>query len=194
MVADPRGVQRRIGQDLGVQPEFDAAEEADSRSRFLAVLLEATGLRTLVLGISGGVDSATPLAGLTKRRVRALAEHLGVPARIVTKTPRADLESRRPQLPDEDVLGLRYAEIDDLPRGAVGPPRGSRPDHPPLRRHRTRARRPDRSAAVTNPASGALPGPAAEPTARPLADPRLFQGLGGPAHRSWRPARALRGV
>lgn len=38
----------------------------------------------------GGVD-ANPLAGLTKRRVRRLAQHLGVPERITTKTPTADL-------------------------------------------------------------------------------------------------------
>ena len=57
---------------------------------------------------------ANPLAGLTKRRVRRLAQHLGVPERIVTKTPTADLESLRPQLPDEEVLGLSYDEIDDF--------------------------------------------------------------------------------
>lgn len=64
----------------------------------------------------GGVD-ANPLAGLTKRQVRALAEHLGVPARIVTKAPTADLESLRPQVPDEEVLGLSHAEIDDFLEG-----------------------------------------------------------------------------
>ena len=237
-----RDAQRRIGQELGVLPDFDAAHEADRRSQFLADLLAASGLRTLVIGISGGVDSATvgmlcrravrrrppgsaalaavrlpygrqhddadcgpvldaiepdhlftvdiqpasdaalagltaaglrfpsadsadhalgnikarqrmiaqygiaaaldglvigtdhaaeavtgfftkfgdggvdanPLAGLTKRRVRRLAHHLGVPENIVNKTPTADLESLRPQLPDEEVLGLSYDEIDDF--------------------------------------------------------------------------------
>ena len=32
-------------------------------------------------------------------------------------TPTADLESLRPQLPDEEVLGPRYDEIDDFPEG-----------------------------------------------------------------------------
>ena len=242
--------QGRIGRELGVRSRFDAAEEADRRSRFLADLLATTELRTLVLGISGGVDSAAvgmlcrqavrrsaagsaafvavrlpygtqhdeadarlvleavepdevltvdigpasdaalgslttaglrfrspdeedralgnikarlrmveqyavaaaldglvigtdhaaeavtgfftkfgdggvdanPLAGLTKRRVRALAEHLGVPEHIVLKAPTADLESRRPMVPDEDVLGLTYAEIDDFLEGRPVPP------------------------------------------------------------------------
>lgn len=64
----------------------------------------------------GGVD-AHPLAGLTKRRVRALGAHLGLPDSIVSKTPTADLESLRPQVPDEDVLGVTYDEIDDYLEG-----------------------------------------------------------------------------
>lgn len=242
MTDGTRDVQRRIAQELGVLSDFDPAHEADRRTQFLVDLLVASDLRTMVLGISGGVDSATvgmlcrravrrrpagsaalvavrlpygrqhddadcgpvldaiepdhlftvdirtasdaalagltaaglrfpsaerqdhalgnikarqrmiaqygiaaaldglvigtdhaaeavtgfftkfgdggvdanPLAGLTKRQVRRLARHLGVPERIVTKTPTADLESLRPQLPDEEVLGLSYDEIDDF--------------------------------------------------------------------------------
>ncbi|WP_409333187.1 ammonia-dependent NAD(+) synthetase [Trujillonella humicola] len=242
---DARDEQQRIAHELGVPSDFDPAHEEDRRSRFLADLLAASGLRTLIVGVSGGVDSATvgmlcrravsrlpagsaalvavrlpygrqhdeadcrlvldaiepehlftvdiqpasdaalagltaaglhfasadradhalgnikarqrmtaqygiaaaldglvigtdhaaealtgfftkfgdggvdanPLAGLTKRRVRRLARHLGVPDRIITKTPTADLESLRPQLPDEEVLGLSYDEIDDFLEG-----------------------------------------------------------------------------
>lgn len=64
----------------------------------------------------GGAD-VLPLAGLTKRRVRALARHLGVPQRLVEKTPTADLETLRPQRPDEDAYGVRYEEIDDFLEG-----------------------------------------------------------------------------
>ena len=46
-----------------------------------------------------------------------LTKHLGVPERIVTHPPTADLESLRPQLPDEEVLGLGYDEIDDFLEG-----------------------------------------------------------------------------
>lgn len=64
----------------------------------------------------GGAD-VLPLAGLTKRRVRALARHLGVPQRLVEKTPTADLETLRPQRPDEDAYGVSYEEIDDFLEG-----------------------------------------------------------------------------
>jgi NAD+ synthase len=64
----------------------------------------------------GGVD-VTPLTGLTKRRVRALGAHLGLPDRIVQKTPTADLESLRPQLADEDALGVTYEQIDNFLEG-----------------------------------------------------------------------------
>ncbi len=254
MTEGAREGQRRIARELGVLSDFDPAHEADRRIQFLSDLLVASGSRTLIVGISGGVDSATagmlcrravrrrppgsaalvavrlpygqqhddadcglvldamepdrlltvdiqpasdaalaglaaaglrfpsatgedqalgnikarqrmvaqyaiaaaleglvigtdhaaeavtgfftkfgdggvdanPLAGLTKRGVRRLAQHLGVPERIITKTPTADLESLRPQLPDEEVLGLSYEEIDDFLEGRpVRPETGS---------------------------------------------------------------------
>jgi NAD+ synthase len=64
-----------------------------------------------------GACDLTPLAGLTKRRVRAVAEFLGAEERIVGKVPTADLEDERPGLPDETALGLTYDEIDDFLEG-----------------------------------------------------------------------------
>lgn len=64
-----------------------------------------------------GACDVTPLAGLTKRRVRALAGHLGAPAEIVGKTPTADLEDDRPGLPDEIAYGCTYEDIDDYLEG-----------------------------------------------------------------------------
>ncbi|MFF9274596.1 ammonia-dependent NAD(+) synthetase [Streptomyces griseosporeus] len=240
-------VQQEIARDLQVAPLFDAAEEIERRVAFLAGQLTSTGLRSLVLGISGGVDSSTagrlcqlavervraagqeatfyamrlpygvqadeadaqralefirpdrvltvdvkpasdaaleavlaggttfrdahhqdfvhgnikarqrmiaqyavagahdglvvgtdhaaeavsgfftkfgdgaadvvPLTGLTKRRVRALAEALGAPAALVWKTPTADLETLDPGKPDEDALGVTYDDIDDFLEG-----------------------------------------------------------------------------
>ena len=64
----------------------------------------------------GAVD-VTPLAGLTKRRVRAVARALGAENAIVAKVPTADLESERPGLPDEQVFGVTYEQIDDFLEG-----------------------------------------------------------------------------
>lgn len=64
----------------------------------------------------GGAD-LLPLAGLTKRRVRALAVTLGAPQRLVVKTPTADLETLRPLHPDETAYGVTYEEIDDFLEG-----------------------------------------------------------------------------
>ncbi|HTR08429.1 MAG TPA: ammonia-dependent NAD(+) synthetase [Paraburkholderia sp.] len=64
----------------------------------------------------GGAD-VLPLAGLNKRRVRALARALGAPEALVEKTPTADLETLRPLHPDEDAYGIGYDEIDDFLEG-----------------------------------------------------------------------------
>jgi NAD+ synthase len=69
-----------------------------------------------------GACDVAPMSGLTKRRVRALAEALGAPAEIVGKVPTADLESERPGLPDEHVFGVTYDQIDDYLEGWDVPP------------------------------------------------------------------------
>ncbi|WP_328806665.1 ammonia-dependent NAD(+) synthetase [Streptacidiphilus fuscans] len=245
--ASQQQVQQEIARDLQVSPTFDAGQEIERRVAFLAERLTSTGLRALVLGISGGVDSTTagrlcqlavervraaggdatfyamrlpygvqadekdaqlavdfiradkvltvdvkpasdaaleavlagdavfrdehhqdfvhgnikarqrmvaqyavagahdglvvgtdhaaeavsgfftkfgdgaadvvPLTGLTKRRVRAVADELGAPAELVHKTPTADLETLAPGKPDEDALGVTYNDIDDFLEG-----------------------------------------------------------------------------
>ncbi|MFM0624613.1 ammonia-dependent NAD(+) synthetase [Paraburkholderia xenovorans] len=64
----------------------------------------------------GGAD-ILPLAGLTKRRVRALARAMGASERLANKVPTADLESLTPQKPDEDSYGITYENIDDFLEG-----------------------------------------------------------------------------
>lgn len=64
-----------------------------------------------------GACDLTPLSGLTKRRVRAVAGALGAPSELVQKVPTADLESDTPGLPDEQVFGLTYDQIDDFLEG-----------------------------------------------------------------------------
>ncbi|WP_017595761.1 ammonia-dependent NAD(+) synthetase [Nocardiopsis potens] len=67
------GERRGIIRDLEVAEGFDAREEIERRTAFLAERLTATGCRALVLGISGGVDSSTAgrLCQLAAERVRA---------------------------------------------------------------------------------------------------------------------------
>jgi NAD+ synthase len=198
--ANRTSVQAAISAELMVPAEFDAAVEVERRVTFLVEQLAGSGLRGWVLGVSGGVDSATaarlcqlaaervradggtatfvamrlpyraqadeedaqrarafirpeydahrraraarrgyrprrggrhglftkygdgacdlaPLAGLTKRRVRAVAQALGAEDAIVAKVPTADLESERPGLPDEHVFGVTYERIDDFLEG-----------------------------------------------------------------------------
>ncbi len=62
--------QPEIAAALGVMPPFDGPEavqaEIDRRVRFIQDCLRQSGMKTLVLGISGGVDSTT--AGLLAQR------------------------------------------------------------------------------------------------------------------------------
>ncbi len=64
-----------------------------------------------------GAADVVPLAGLTKRRVRAIGDTLGAPAALVRKVPTADLETLNPGVADEDVLGVSYDTIDDFLEG-----------------------------------------------------------------------------
>lgn len=64
-----------------------------------------------------GAADILPLSGLTKRRVRAVAEHLGAPHELAFKIPTADLESDAPLRPDEEAFGVTYEEIDNFLEG-----------------------------------------------------------------------------
>ncbi|MDH6125408.1 ammonia-dependent NAD(+) synthetase [Kitasatospora sp. GP82] len=66
-------LQQEIARDLQVSASFDVRHEIERRVAFLADQLTSTGLRSLVLGISGGVDSTTAgrLCQLAVERVRA---------------------------------------------------------------------------------------------------------------------------
>lgn len=70
-----------------------------------------------------GAADILPLSGLTKRRVRAIASHLGASQELVFKVPTADLETNAPLRPDEDAYGVTYEEIDDFLEGKpIGEP------------------------------------------------------------------------
>ncbi|MFI0903513.1 ammonia-dependent NAD(+) synthetase [Streptomyces sioyaensis] len=74
-MTDPasKALQQEIARDLQVTASFDAEQEIERRVAFLTDRLTSTGLRSLVLGISGGVDSTTTgrLCQLAVERARA---------------------------------------------------------------------------------------------------------------------------
>ncbi|KRM18284.1 nh(3)-dependent nad(+) synthetase [Ligilactobacillus hayakitensis DSM 18933 = JCM 14209] len=64
----------------------------------------------------GGAD-VTPLWRLDKRQGRQMLEVLNAPKHLYEKTPTADLEEKRPALPDEVALGVTYQDIDNYLEG-----------------------------------------------------------------------------
>lgn len=102
-----------------------------ARQRMIAQYAVAGARRGLVVGtdhaaeavmgfftkFGDGACDLAPLTGLVKRRVRAIASHLGAPHNLVFKVPTADLEELRPQLPDEAAYGVTYEQIDDFLEG-----------------------------------------------------------------------------
>lgn len=102
-----------------------------ARQRMIAQYAVAGARRGLVVGtdqaaealmgfftkFGDGAADITPLAGLNKRRVRALAQAMGAPHELVYKVPTADLELLTPLKPDEDAFGVSYEAIDDFLEG-----------------------------------------------------------------------------
>lgn len=68
-----------------------------------------------------GAADLLPLEGLNKRQGAALLQELGAPESTWRKVPTADLEDDRPQLADEEALGVTYAHIDDYLEGKEVP-------------------------------------------------------------------------
>ena len=133
--ADAVMAQLKLG---GFDPVDRAQEDfllgnIKARQRMVAQYALAGGLRGLVIGtdhaaealmgfftkFGDGAADILPLAGLNKRRVRAIAKHLGAPDNLVQKVPTADLESDAPLRPDEEAYGVTYDQIDDFLEGKV---------------------------------------------------------------------------
>src|ERR1700710_1853457 len=71
--SERRDWQQQVIRELGVRQDFDTDSERERRIAFLSDYVISQGLRTYVLGISGGVDSSTAgrLAQLSVERLRA---------------------------------------------------------------------------------------------------------------------------
>jgi NAD+ synthase len=116
-----------------ISASLDDFVKGNSKARTrMAIQYDIAGLtRGLVLGSDHSAENITgfytkfgdgacdlaPLFGLNKRQVRQVARHLGAPENVISKAPTADLESLKPQLSDEESLGLSYDEIDDFLEG-----------------------------------------------------------------------------
>lgn len=117
------------GEVMERAPEVDgrrsalAAANLKPRLRMVTLYFFANSLNYLVVGTGnrseltvgyftkygdGGVD-LLPLGGLVKAQVRELAEHLGVPRRVIDKPPSAGLWQGQT---DEGELGTTYSELD----------------------------------------------------------------------------------
>ncbi|WP_136067253.1 ammonia-dependent NAD(+) synthetase [Modicisalibacter radicis] len=97
-----------------------------ARQRMIAQYAVAGARRGLVVGTDqaaealmgfftkygDGACDLAPLTGLTKEQVRQLGRALEAPGQLIEKAPTADLESLKPQLSDEDALGVSYRQID----------------------------------------------------------------------------------
>ncbi len=108
-------------------PDADQLRRGNMMSRQrMTVLYDQSSLqRGLVLGCGNKTElllgyctlygdtacAMIPLGDLYKTQVRILARFLGVPERIIQKTPTADLW---PGQSDESELGFTYAEVDKL--------------------------------------------------------------------------------
>jgi NAD+ synthase len=115
---------------LGDRHDFHTGN-VKARQRMIAQYAVAGARNALVVGTDHAAEAVmgfftkygdgacdlTPLAGLNKRRVRAIASHLGAAEEIVGKIPTADLETANPGVPDELALGITYDEIDDFLEG-----------------------------------------------------------------------------
>lgn len=123
---------RLAGADLGDAGRQDfLLGNIKARQRMIAQFALAGATRGLVIGtdhaaealmgfftkFGDGAADVLPLSGLNKRRVRALAAHLGAPHELVAKVPTADLENLAPLRPDEDAYGVTYDQIDDFLEG-----------------------------------------------------------------------------
>ena len=111
-------------------PDFNknnllAGGNLKARTRMCILYYHANLMRRMVVGTGnktelllgyftkygdGGVD-IEPIGGLYKTQVRALSRHIGVPARIIEKTPTAGLW---PGQTDEGELGVTYEVADKI--------------------------------------------------------------------------------
>ncbi|MBW2993108.1 NAD(+) synthase [Candidatus Woesearchaeota archaeon] len=138
-VANLLGIEYKI---IEIEPVLQARESindifknsfhkgnAASRERMIQLYAEASARKSLVLGTGnydedycigyftkfgdGGVD-CNPIGNLPKRLVRELAQYMGVPMDLVSRTPTAGLWDGQT---DENELGYTYNHVETVMNG-----------------------------------------------------------------------------
>lgn len=105
---EQRAQQIAISQQLCVTPEFDPAAEVEQRVAFLANYLSSTGAKSLVLGISGGVDSL--VGGCLAQRAVERVRQSGYDARFIAmRLPYGDQKDEA-----DAQAGLAVIQPDEL--------------------------------------------------------------------------------
>lgn len=119
--------------ELGMGEEISDYNKGNvkARMRMIAQYAIAGDHNLLVLGSDHGAENVTgyftkfgdgaadlmPLAGLNKRQILSILQHLGAPEPLWKKVPTADLLDGQPLRTDEDELGVTYDDIDDYLEG-----------------------------------------------------------------------------
>ncbi|SER35091.1 NAD+ synthase [Gracilibacillus ureilyticus] len=117
--------QAAVEKELGPISDF-VKGNTKARERMKVQYDIAASLNGVVIGTDHAAEAVTgfftkygdgaadivPLYRLTKRQGKEILKMLGCPEHLYLKTPTADLESDKPQLPDEVALGVSYEVID----------------------------------------------------------------------------------
>ena len=89
------------GDIAGLQTQFDLL-------RYMRRISQAFGFKSFMI---------CHLPSFDGEKLAANSLLSNMPAELVSKVPTADLETLRPQLPDESAFGVSYAEIDAFLEG-----------------------------------------------------------------------------
>lgn len=105
-------MQPEIASALGVRAPIDVPAEVERRVAFLETAMSEAGASALVLGVSGGVDSATA-AMLCQRAVRRRREHGGDATFVAGRLPHgAQQDEREAQMVLDTVGPDRVVTVD----------------------------------------------------------------------------------
>lgn len=98
-----------IREEMKVLPKIDPSFEVARRVDFIKSTLQSTGSKTLVLGISGGVDSST-LGRLAQLAVESLTEETGIAHKFIAVRLPYDVQADE----DEAQLALNFIKPSEI--------------------------------------------------------------------------------